>query len=61
MLSSILSPPSLTVSISVIPPREITTISLDPAPISITIVPDASAIGNPAPIAAARPSLITKT
>ena len=54
------SPPHLTVSISLIPPREMITISVDPAPISITIVPFGSAIGKPAPIAAANPSLITR-
>ena len=42
------------------PPREIITISVEPAPISTTMVPFGSAIGKPAPIAAANPSLITK-
>ena len=54
------SPPHLTVSMSLIPPREMITISVEPAPISTTIVPFGSAIGSPAPIAAARPSLITR-
>ena len=53
------SPPHLTVSISLIPPREMITMSVDPAPISITIVPFGSAIGKPAPIAAANPSPIS--
>ena len=61
ILWSMSSPPNLTVSISLMPPREMTTKSVDPAPMSITMVPLGSAIGNPAPIAAANPSLTTST
>ncbi|MPN05593.1 hypothetical protein SDC9_152844 [bioreactor metagenome] len=61
MAKSNASPPTRTERAVTMPPSEITATSLVPPPISTTMLPVASATGNPAPIAAAIGSSIIET
>ena len=61
MKSSILSPATFTDSLYTMPASEITATSVVPPPMSTTMLPNGSAIGNPAPIAAAMGSSIRYT